>query len=144
MDREAELKALSAVRSGALLGQRINDYMKEYQARSADMKSIMCQWPEWDRNRAIETYRREYANAPTTDLRHGKVLVLAEWESPQEADRARLDWMQEFGEPAGFFFDTRKSEWRDDKGDCAVKLRDAIDSARRAPESKVTVIERPN
>lgn len=117
---------------------------KEYQARTADMKSVMCQWPEWDRVRAIEAYRREYANAPATDLRHGKVLVLAEWESPPEADCARLDWMQEHGEPAGFFYDARKREWRDDKGDCAVKLRAAIDSARGAPEPKVTVIERPN
>lgn len=118
--------------------------MREYQARSEDLKSIMCQWPEWDRARAVETYRREYASAPATDLRHGKVLVLAEWESPDEADHARIDWMERHGVPAGYFFDARRSEWRDDKGNCAVRLRGAIDFARGAPEPKVIVIERPN
>ena len=121
--------------------------MKEYQARSADMKSIMCQWPEWDKNRAIETYRREYQNAPETDLRHGKVLVLAEWESPDEADRARLDWLENYGYENGWdnrFNKTWSLELPKDQTGNTRNIRAAIDAARKAPEEKITVIERPN
>ena len=98
------------------------------------MKSIMCQWPEWNRNRAIETYRREYQNAPKSDLRHGKVLVLAEWESPQEADTARLDWCDRNPMP----------DFSQVGNDSGWDIRAAIDAARKAPEPKITVIERPN
>ena len=135
--------AQSGLSPAPLLGQRIKDYMKEYQARSADMKSIMCQWPEWDRNRAIETYRREYQNAPETDLRHGKVLVLAEWESPDEADRARLDWLDNWG----YELELPKSwsvELPSDQTGNTRNVRAAIDAARKVPEEKITVIERPN
>lgn len=118
--------------------------MKEYQIRTPDLNSITRTLPCVDVKLAIEIYQREYADVAENDMRRGMVLVQAEWESDEEADRARLDWMQNNGEPTGFFFDSRRREWRDDYGEFRVTLRSAIDVARGAPTPKVTVIERLN
>lgn len=56
-------------------------------------------------------------------------LVLAEWEDPGEADKARLDWLENAST---------------DEANAVLHrgaLRELIDDARHAPQPKVTVIK---
>jgi hypothetical protein len=112
--------------------------MKEFQARTPGLKSIICNWDDWDEREARRVYEKDYKTAPETGLRHLSVLVLAEWESPAEADTARIEWLEanavrreirlEVGRP-NFRFHT---------------VREALDDMRHAPANKLTILDLPD
>ena len=108
--------------------------MQEYEIRDAKMSGIFISFNSWKEREAREYYRANFKSAPPTDLRHGAVLVFATWETPQEADTARLDWCDKNPLP----------DFSQVGNDSGWNIRAAIDAARKAPEPKFDVIERPN
>jgi hypothetical protein len=108
--------------------------MKQLEIRRADLQTIFVSFDWWEDRQARECYERDFKNAPATDTRHGAKLVLHEWETDAEADKARLDWLERN------WMDAMEWEWLNGLGE---GLRDQIDAARNAPKPKVTVIATP-
>lgn len=110
--------------------------MKQYRIVSPDFKFVWwsCPWPEL--RTAMAYYWTEIRAAPTTHAAYGYVLVLSEWESQEEAESARLDFLQEYGLRTGWHYD---EGWHDESGDY-LNLREAVDLARLPPKRKDTVI----
>lgn len=87
-------------------------------------------------------YRRIMDDPAHHGQTKGCVLVLVEQESESEADKARLDYMQ----------NSKRCPWWDGALNCwgigrdsgFKTMREAIDAARNAPPVKKTVIERPS
>lgn len=98
--------------------------MKQYETRTHDLKHII------DR---LEDCSCDGAALNDHDLINGGrdyVLVLHEWETEAEADKARLDWL-----------DRNWSDFRVGGLDrMGSSIRSHIDSARNAPKPTVTVI----
>jgi hypothetical protein len=111
--------------------------MREIQARTADLKSIGCSWPEYDRETAVASYRT-WTRLGGETLRGDWVLVIAEWETPDEANAARIRWLEEMAKLGQVVIDV--GHGRGQKHDT---VREAIDAARGRTEPNVTVIERP-
>lgn len=126
--------------------------MKAYEIRTKDLKSVVFESDSESGARAC--YARNLALQ-----RDGCVLVLHEWESEAEADKARLDWLE-----ANLLHlsHERATNSLDMGGKCVRgqllnaargqeagpsyftvlhrSIREAIDDARQSPQPKLTVI----
>lgn len=120
--------------------------MKAYEYRSRDLKTLIAVTAG---EKTIELAQRGELSesAKTIAVTHQAVLVLHEWETPEEADRARLDWLDNQAEEfqstqGGNLFWVR--EWRIIKNaqfkEGLFNLREAIDFARGAPPETFTII----
>ena len=107
------------------------------------MTGIYISFPSWKEREAREYYRANFKSAPETDLRHGAVLGFSTWETRQEADCERMDYMERYALPLGFYYNSNTREWTGPDGK-KWNLRAIVDHARKAPEPKFDVIERPN
>lgn len=99
--------------------------MKNYEIRRADLQGRLASFHFREEQTALSIYRSSFKHAPDTDWRHGSKLVIHEWETDAEEDKARLDWLEEHGNPENERHFTRKD----------------LDELRSAPQPTVTVIE---
>lgn len=112
--------------------------MKRYEIRNMDLKGIFMDFePYWELGRIKAIYRRDFKFKPETDPRHGAVLVLHERETDAEADKARLDWLND----ANYIERFRRLWFVNHDSQGFNDIRQAIDRGRNAPTDKVTVIE---
>jgi hypothetical protein len=116
--------------------------MTRYEMRTKDLKKILGIWA----GHGVPTKDWIEVVISIQSIRRDAVLVLYEWESPEEADKARLDYME--GNRVGVWHgygdgpngEPTRSLWVVDG--CGLEkaqptLRDAIDVARNAPKPKI-------
>lgn len=123
--------------------------MKEYQARTKDGKAMCMTWPDWNERGAKSWFRETGLTEFEIDHRRDYVLVLAEWESEDEANEARLRWLEEncaslyHGGPSmgGNDWHLNYTEHGQRTRACGRTVAAVIDIARGAPAPKVTRVE---
>lgn len=125
--------------------------MREYQIRNAELDGIFISFPDHRKWEAMEYYDANVKTAGKNSVMHGAKLVLAEWESQDEADKARLDWLEmncitrrDLLDGTLHFTHCRLQQeaGHGKYGDDSRNLRAAIDEARGAvPQTKVTIIK---
>ena len=113
--------------------------MKEYQMRCPNLTLLTAMWGWFD---GEGTAREGYKRLLQFERNKDHVLVLHEWESDAEADKARLDWMGQVRRYTRDDGNGLSNYWQlGGIGD--ETLRQAIDRLREAPKETVTVIMRP-
>lgn len=108
--------------------------MKEYQARTADGTRVCVSFQNLEHAKSAF---RVYKSFPETDIRRSWILVLAEWESEAEADKARLDWISE----CGFVWNRKKAKDKMSRDEARGMMDSVIDHYRQAPKPTVTKVE---
>lgn len=111
-----------------------------YEIRSPSLDGIMIDFnDEWD---ARKWWDENVRNAPTSDTRHGRVIVRHTWETHAEAETARLDFMISNGSIAKFSAAclALPNEHFSDSSEWPKAARLAIDNARGVPPDEVVVI----
>lgn len=108
----------------------------EFQIRSADLKGVFIGFDaEW------EAMRWWQENVPAaTGMHKGAVVVKATWETPCEAETARLDWLDQHGQPETYEDASHALVWVVHGEPGGRSVRAAIDAARGVPERTETVI----
>jgi hypothetical protein len=110
----------------------------EYQIRNPRLDGIYIGFDtEWE---AMRYWRENVENVPKTNLIHGAVVVRHTWETHQEAETARLDFMISPASTAKFSEACLAVDQDLVRDDWPKAARLAIDCARRSPPSTATVI----
>ncbi len=110
-----------------------------YEIRTPDLSGVFI---GFDWVHLARAYWKEHVeNAPATYRMHGAVVVEHTWEMPHEAETARLNWL-ESNAHALVWDDQRPGVEAADDGQkyFGDTLREALDLARRAPQSTAKVI----
>lgn len=116
--------------------------MKEYQARTKDLTAIRSIWEEWDLIGARKWFQEIAQSKIPNDSRKDYILVLSEWESESEANRERVQYIQEHGLPDWLHFEPCSKIWQTTNTGAYVKIDfiQWLDSERNAPNPTVRVI----
>lgn len=111
----------------------------QYEIRNPRLDGIFISFDTADE--AIEYWQENCERAPESHRMHGAVVVRHTWETPQEAETARLNWLLSEGSIAALNAECdRAPSLYNDPATWLTVARTALDICRNAPPRTATVI----
>ena len=111
----------------------------KYEIRNPETNGIFIGFDTDDE--AIKYWEENCKNAPESHRMHGAVVVRHSWESPAEAETARLNWLLSEGSIAALIAECDRAPALYENGlTWLSNARVAIDICRKAPVRTATVI----